>query len=844
MIFLGNRGKSTNRSVINLNNQITIANNYNSANVPFNTPIFFKSKGPKPLITKPLIKQEEIYVDKDESTIYKNETFNWVHYVLLNPDLFYANIHTRELALNHFKNNGEKEDRKTILDLDEYNDYIYMYINYKTEIKGFFYDKIMEKKIKETYTDEEWKLFNKYPYLFHKYLLFIKNPKTPIQYKIAKQSPITKKYICAIHCYDLNVFDEYFSSYLNELATYFDIIVTYCLDNYDIVNKYNFTFIISQNIGMDIGGKFLSMKFLNDMRVDCDYIFFIHSKSDRNKRKSYIEPLTRNLIKINDIMNSDKNVGAFIPPWLYLGCMPLMYGLYDERQYNIDNFGINEIYINDLKDFLNLHNNINIFLEGNVFILNKKVADVLYSNIYVFNALNFVDSFDYNWVNNYYSLNDQNISSVYKKQKQLNLHPNNLSTKLGHNGLADGMIEHSMERLIFQSCQKCNMRVILFDRVNNPRIEKMNSLFIENLLNINNKQLILDIYKNYPKKSNNICVMACHTDSIFKINNIVNNMFYLLDKFDSFYLINSSEFENNDLLEQLLVSTYSNIVFFNKLSKKQIDNYRNENSDLINFTDEELIFHYFKFGVYEGRNETNYKIINLIYVENTRSVCYEKYLHYYNNYHINCDKIILTNDSFLITRPLDDLFDMFSNKEFDMVSLNSSNELRYHYSDFLRVYNSSGFIKIMEYIKTSILNKDKSFYELITNIEIDSINLFDKKSCLYESEPNFYGNIHFDDANCQHYLYNLNYPIVKLKKITSYYYYNRDFPEDFNEEVYKSMHPDLETLTDLTQHFLIFGMSEGRRYKREQGMNPPQYIIEYLNNYIENNRNICFYEKI
>jgi hypothetical protein len=86
--------------------------------------------------------------------------------------------------------------------------------------------------------------------------------------------------------------------------------------------------------------------------------------------------------------------------------------------------------------------------------------------------------------------------------------------------------------------------------------------------------------------------------------------------------------------------------------------------------------------------------------------------------------------------------------------------------------------------------------------------------------------------------------VVKLKKITSYFYENRDIPEDFNEETYKSMHPDLEMHPYPKRHFLTSGMSEGRRYKREQAMNPPQYLVEYINNYIENNRNICFYEKL
>jgi hypothetical protein len=179
----------------------------------------------------------------------------------------------------------------------------------------------------------------------------------------------------------------------------------------------------------------------------------------------------------------------------------------------------------------------------------------------------------------------------------------------------------------------------------------------------------------------------------------------------------------------------------------------------------------------------------------------------------------------------------------EMISLTSSNEIKPHFTDFLRIYNNEGFIKMMEYINTK-RNSYSNLYNLIVDIEVNSIDLFESKCCLYHSDEQFKGNIHFDDENCYNYIYNLNYPIVKLKKITTYCYIYQDFPEDFDEDVYKSMNYDLQTITDLKQHFLNHGMSEGRRYKSEQGIKPPNYIVEYLNNYIENNRNICFYETI
>jgi hypothetical protein len=472
-MLLGKKVKGRNSRVINLNNKIPIANTVGSTS----TSIMFKINAPHTFIEK----KEEVFIDKDEGTIYKNNKFNWVHYVLLNPDLFYSNITTRELALQHYIKHGKSEDRITILDSDQYNDYVYMYANYKTHINGIFFDAIMEKKIKETYTQDEWKLFNKYPHLFHKYLLFTRKPNTPIQYKIAKATPITKKYICAIHCYDLNLFDEYFYSYLEPISSYFDIVVTYCLDNYDIINKYYFTFIIAQNIGMDVGGKFIAIKFLNDMKIDYDNIFFIHSKNDKEKRNEYISPFVSDINKIINMLNLDKNIGCIFPNVFHFGKKKISEVIILENANEI-NYGFNTNVVDEFLSYYNLPKSL-LFTEGNVYILTREIANDLFGDLKIFNALNDENSFDYNWVKSFYFLEGQ-LMDVYSRFKEYNLFGNsnyyNMSKKETRM-VRDYMIEHAFERIIVSIAIKHKKKIMCANFKENS-VDKLIKRFL-NIIN-------------------------------------------------------------------------------------------------------------------------------------------------------------------------------------------------------------------------------------------------------------------------------------------------------------------------------------------------------------------------
>ena len=220
--------------------------------------------------------------------------------------------------------------------------------------------------------------------------------------------------------------------------------------------------------------------------------------------------------------------------------------------------------------------------------------------------------------------------------------------------------------------------------------------------------------------------------------------------------------------------------------------------------------------------------------------CYGKWIHFlekiaaesiYENY-------ILTNDSFLITKPLDKFENLILQDRYKMISLTASNAFKYHYTDFLRCYKADAVLIYKEFMKSQ-LALTTNFLDVIKNIEIPSLHLFTVRDCVYEAEEGYDQNIHFDDNKLMYYLNELDYPIVKLKRISVNNYTNCSLPGDFNGDIYKSLHPDLANVQNPAEHFVSFGVNEGRLYKHNQIINIHSQLKEYLNNYASQNRDIC-----
>lgn len=139
-----------------------------------------------------------------------------------------------------------------------------------------------------------------------------------------------------------------------------------------------------------------------------------------------------------------------------------------------------------------------------------------------------------------------------------------------------------------------------------------------------------------------LTIIACHTSSTMKINALIHNLKYYLSFSKTIIICNSTEFASLNIekrIQETYPKEYSKIIF--------------------------------------------------AYKENDSFVCQGKWvhciqlfsadLHLYSNY-------VLTNDSFLLTRNIDDLSQKFS-PLVEMQSMCVSNEVKHHYTDFFRVYN-------------------------------------------------------------------------------------------------------------------------------------------------------------
>jgi hypothetical protein len=113
---------------------------------------------------------------------------------------------------------------------------------------------------------------------------------------------------------------------------------------------------------------------------------------------------------------------------------------------------------NDLLDYLGCKNRTNRFVEGNVYILSKKIVDILFVDKKLYNILNEPGDFDYNWVRKRYGLSGS-LNTIYKEFKEKKLSPrDNLSY--------DGYIEHAFERVVLNLCENTQFLYLRDQKIN------------------------------------------------------------------------------------------------------------------------------------------------------------------------------------------------------------------------------------------------------------------------------------------------------------------------------------------------------------------------------------------
>ena len=375
------------------------------------------------------------------------QDFDWKKYIEYNRDI--ANICTTEIKCKvHYNNYGIYQSRSYKPEQEEQN-----------KIQFAIHQK-----------------YKKYPFLFHKYLLNIAPDTNTINYKLitTTNSVFDKhmKLVAHLHCYNIDNFEPFYQPYMEEILNYCElVVVTYSVGNAGkIIVRDNMVIIQCQNIGMDIGGKYVCSYFFKQNKVSYDYILFLHSKTDNALRKLYWEPLILNLKEIYADIKKNK-LGIFVPPLIYMGDYAnIIYKDHFIEPQNITckwNLG-NSLYLNDMDHYYEFNKNNYIFPEGNCFICKHEVATCLYGSSELYNLLNTEKSFDAVWVKSYYGGRKlktigPTIFDIYRffttTRARPRLYPNNIAWGQGHKGHPDNMYEHSFERIVFKAVHKLGYKI-------------------------------------------------------------------------------------------------------------------------------------------------------------------------------------------------------------------------------------------------------------------------------------------------------------------------------------------------------------------------------------------------
>ena len=126
------------------------------------------------------------------------------------------------------------------------------------------------------------------------------------------------------------------------------------------------------------------------------------------------------------------------------------------------------------------------------------------------------------------------------------------------------------------------------------------------------------------------------------------------------------------------------------------------------------------------------------------------------------------------------------------------------------------------------MHKIYTFNDCINFFEVAGTALFENVNILYKNHTKHTSNIHFFDIATAIHLYDMNYPVIKIKKLTSNVY--SEVPQDFNPIEYLEVNPELCSFDEkeLADHFMNHGMYQGKLYKKNQTPKLPEYLKKYL----------------
>lgn len=295
------------------------------------------------------------------------------------------------------------------------------------------------------------KMFNNYQYLFYKFRLnLVKNPNSNFEYeKIFCNPDTSKKYICHIHIENLDSFQAHFKKYIDFILTIYDIIITFNNgDDRVFLKKYkNITILKTSLKGGIVGSKFCLIDFLKNNNIDFEYILFLNSNTDKFIRNKFISYFASDMKSIEDtyeLLKTNK-YGCIYPRLLSR----------DKRDIILFN---NKFYINELLKYLGFKKIKNIIFDNHTLIMKKELVEILYTDKKLYNILNYPESFDYNWVNVFYNLNNPSILEVYQIFKNNKIYGNNyILRKEKKKELDNFMIENVFPKITSFLCKENNL---------------------------------------------------------------------------------------------------------------------------------------------------------------------------------------------------------------------------------------------------------------------------------------------------------------------------------------------------------------------------------------------------
>ena len=250
-----------------------------------------------------------------------------------------------------------------------------------------------------------------------------------------------------LHCHDISTFQEIYGKYLERICRYFNVVITYCQGR-NRINDERFTILKIPNKGNDIGAKFCMVQYLISQEMAYKYIFFLHSQTEPKIREKYVAPLL-------DLFEEESSAETFIENINnYEGYFPdIQWEIKGDRRKRIKG-GVqaesapnsilperNLLYRKELLDYLQCRNLTDRYIEGNVYLLSKKVVDRVFGDKRLYNILNQPADFDYNWVCKRYGLSGS-IGKVYNEFKQKKLASQDKQL------CGDGYIEQAFERIV------------------------------------------------------------------------------------------------------------------------------------------------------------------------------------------------------------------------------------------------------------------------------------------------------------------------------------------------------------------------------------------------------------